>query len=627
MSAANDRDFPMIGETVGLWRLVAGLGRGGMGEVYEAEYDFIHILSLRYAPDRQQEVRDELAALPRPEQARLAAEVLGTVLPADARFAIKICNARSGTAGHRRFLQEAELAERLGDHPYIVGVHAVNGGIDAAAGAARRLELDRGRYRDVAFMVMDLATRTWDHTRLGIGEAVHIVRCIATALDHAHSRGVVHRDLKPENILGTVEHPLLTDFGIAKELEQDDGLTRTGQIIGTLDYMSPEQATDAKRVDHRSDIYSLGVVLYEFATGGHLPYSHKLDRESCLAAIRSERTPPRWPREHLAVFPAGLERIVMKAMAHRMEDRYQAMSDLVHDLDRFTRGEWIGLWGRVRLRDWLRFQTRFRPRTVWGLGLGTAGAAVLAVWLLVLPLFDARRNALIAQLDSYDAMVAAIRSRVQDQPDAVQHDGLVRIRGELADHRYPDLAARLAGIDRELRTHRRLRADFDSRSDGNLRGAQESLKRAAGIDRASWRIEADGLRADADLDLPLGEYGRGRACLALAVLALDWSRFSVEGHDPQRGLRLRWRVAEQRLLLEQLAADGRTALLREEPLGGSQLWLALEWNGATATSWVQGREAVRQHRVEAPAADSGIRWTLALPRGAVLRSVAAGGSW
>jgi serine/threonine protein kinase len=100
---------------------------------------------------------------------------------------------------------------------------------------------------------------------------VHVVRCIATALDHAHHNGVVHRDLKPENILGTVRHPLLTDFGIAKELDHSLGLTRTGQVIGTLDYMSPEQATDAKTVDHRSDIYSLGVVLYEFATQGGLP--------------------------------------------------------------------------------------------------------------------------------------------------------------------------------------------------------------------------------------------------------------------------------------------------------------------------------------------------------------------
>ena len=111
------------------------------------------------------------------------------------------------------------------------------------------------------------------------------MRCIASALDYAHQCGVIHRDLKPENILGDVHNPQLTDFGIAKEIDHSLGLTRTGQIIGTLDYMSPEQATDAKNVDQSSDIYSLGVVLYEFATGGHLPYIHLAERETLLGGF------------------------------------------------------------------------------------------------------------------------------------------------------------------------------------------------------------------------------------------------------------------------------------------------------------------------------------------------------
>jgi serine/threonine protein kinase len=460
-SPRQDHDYPMVGETIGLWRLVRGLGRGGMGEVYEAEYDYLHLLSLRYGDHQRDLIRAELEALPRAEQARLVGQMIGTPLPADARFAIKICNARSGTPGYRRFLQEAELAQRLGDHPYIVTVHQVSGALDANGEMARKLALlDQGKYRDLAYMVMDLASCAIDPARLTVGEAVHVVRCIATALDHAHSQGVVHRDLKPENILGTVEHPLLTDFGIAKEIDQSEGLTRTGQIIGTLDYMSPEQATDAKRVDHRSDIYSLGVVLYEFATQGQLPYSHKLDRDSCLAAIRSERFEPKWPREHMGRFPVRLERIVLKAMAHRQEDRYQAMSEFITDLDRFARGEAIGWWGRVNPRSLLRFQVRRHPKLVWG----SCAAAVLvlitlaALW--VPRLLDNDRRELGRKLTAVENQVADVAARRRFQLDKDHSGDLEALRAALSNDRYPDFRTRFAEAEDKLLRNRRLELFF-----------------------------------------------------------------------------------------------------------------------------------------------------------------------
>ena len=510
--ALRDQDYPMVGETLGLWRLVRGLGRGGMGEVYEAEYDYLHLLTLRYPPDQRDMIRQELTQLARKDQAVLAQEMLGTSLPPEARFAIKICNARSGTPGHRRFLQEAELAQRLGDHPYIVSVLAVNGGGLDDNGPARRLDLDRGKYRDVAFMVMDLAIRTYDHTQLSLPEAVHVVRCIASALDHAHRHGIIHRDLKPENILGSVEHPLLTDFGIAKEMDQTDGLTRTGQIIGTLDYMSPEQATDAKRVDHRSDIYSLGVVLYETATKGCLPYSHKLDRESCLAAIRSERNEPRWPREYRADFPVDLERIILKAMSQRMEDRYQGMSELITDLDRYSRGERIGFLGRVQVKNWGRFQLRRRPKLAWSLGVAATIVVLGLLILLVSELLDDHRRDLRRKLDRFERVESELEG-AKNQPNQDEFKLLADIEGNLQylGDRYPEERQRRDDMRARFFKSRRFTAAFLGKDGKSLSAtdwqkAKEQFSLAIGREVSSWTVPdaESGLWVQNDVRVPLG---------------------------------------------------------------------------------------------------------------------------
>jgi serine/threonine protein kinase len=526
-SDADEHDYPLIGETLGLWRLVSGLGRGGMGEVYEAEYDYVFLLSLSYAADQRLVIRKELQSLSRPEQARLAGEMLGTPLPPDARFAIKVCNARTGTPGHKRFLQEAEMAQRLGDHPYIVSVHALNmGGIEANADATKFL-LERGKYKDVAFMVMDLAARDYDHGKLSLAEAVHIVRCIATALDHAHSNGIIHRDLKPENILGTISHPLLTDFGIAKEIDQTHGLTRTGQIIGTLDYMSPEQSTDAKRVDHRSDIYSLGVVLYEFATQGCLPYFHKMDRESCLAAIRSERVQPRWPREYKSDFPVGLERIILKAMAHRMEDRYQAMSEFITDLDRFSRHEWLPFWGRVKVKAWMRYQVRRHPRILWG-SIGALSLALIAALVFWLPWrMDNTRREFDNKLDVLEKVVRKIERRDQSQlskNEAAETASLATALAGAAD-RYRGQKDRYGELSRRLLGHRWLEATFSGTrrnsaapiSTEECIAAKERLTLAANAQSQLWNLSESGLNIQERVELTLEPYGTGTIYCLLQV--------------------------------------------------------------------------------------------------------------
>jgi hypothetical protein len=174
------------------------------------------------------------------------------------------------------------------------------------------------------------------------------------ALEHAHGLGVVHRDIKPGNLLADASGKLwITDFGLA-QFQSEAGLTRTGDLVGTLRYMSPEQAL-AKRglVDHRTDLYSLGATLYELLTLE--PAFNGCDREELLRQIAFEE--PRPPRRLNKAIPADLETIVLKAMAKSVEERYATAQELADDLHRFLRQESI-LARRPtlaqRARKWLR---------------------------------------------------------------------------------------------------------------------------------------------------------------------------------------------------------------------------------------------------------------------------------
>ncbi len=626
-SKDTDNEYPLVGETMGMWRLVRGLGKGGMGEVYGAEYDYAHLLTVKLAGAQRDLVRREVESLPRDQQARIATHYLGTHVPPDAQFAIKVCNARVGTSGHRRFLQEAEVAQKLGDHPYIVTVHAVHSGNDDG-GIGSRLELDGGRHRNTAYMVMDLAVREYRHDRLAVPQAVHIVRCIANALDHAHAKGVVHRDLKPENILGTIEHPLLTDFGIAKDSEHSEGLTRTGQIIGTLDYMSPEQATDAKRVDHRSDIYSLGVVLYEMTTQGQLPYSHKQDRESCLAAIRSERSEPKWPREHMPDYPVGLERIVLKAMAHRMEERYQSMAEFVADLDRFTRGEWITFWGRVRVKGWIRFCLRAFPKAVWAtVAAMLIGAGILA-WLYVPRLFDQQRNTWMASLDRIERSLDDIQKRKARQlgrDERRTFDELRRDLGFQRGDRYTDLQMRVDRLGRGLLESSRLEAWFGGAAPWPdalpFDQAKSDLQVAARVENPAWYAQGtDGLLMHDWQTLTIGPYGQG-SCYVLCRVdlppgAADRFRLEVrEAEDPRHVAA--WTIDQSHMLALSLREDLRPVqTIRREVPRSTRVQVALHVTPTAIRSWVGTSEL--RHGLPGLREGSPALVQLDLPKGAVL---------
>jgi len=211
-----------------------------------------------------------------------------------------------------RFRKEV-LAVAALDHPSVVTIFEVN-------------EVD-----DLSYFAMSLAPggnlkeRIGDK-KLSPKDSLKIARHIATALHHAHSMDIIHRDIKPENILFSKDDiPVLADFGIAKLVTADTNLTSQGQSLGTPYYMSPEQAQAQRDIDHRSDLYSLAVVLYEMLTGSP-PYN--ANTALGIALMHVSDPLPRLPT-HLAM----IQPLIDKAMAKIPDDRYQDAVSLTEAID------------------------------------------------------------------------------------------------------------------------------------------------------------------------------------------------------------------------------------------------------------------------------------------------------
>jgi serine/threonine-protein kinase len=228
----------------------------------------------------------------------VAVKILHPHLAADATFVA-------------RFRAEAISAARL-RHPNIVAIYDTcsEDGTEAIV-----MELVRGR---------TLRAYLDDHGPLVPAEAVHIVSEAADALSVAHRAGIVHRDVKPANILirddGQV---LVTDFGIAKLRSQPADLTHTGMMIGSVRYLSPEQV-EGVDVDARTDVYALGIVLFECLTG-RVPFQADTDAATALARLR--QAPPR-PRQLRPEITPGLEAVVLRALARDLAQRYPSTDDL-----------------------------------------------------------------------------------------------------------------------------------------------------------------------------------------------------------------------------------------------------------------------------------------------------------
>jgi serine/threonine-protein kinase len=263
---------------VGGCRLVRKLGEGGMGAVYQAHH-------------------------------------VGLDIPVAVKMLPPAFAERSSGAADR-FLAEARAAAKL-KHPHIVGVYNV--GCEAGIHFIVMELIEGGSLHDLIRMA----------GRIPIPRAVELTAQVCQGLQCAHDHGIVHRDIKPANILidrsGMAK---IADLGLAKKLGDDFGMTQSGMTLGTPYYLSPEQAADAKRVDHRSDIYSLGCMLYEMVCG-KVPYGGDTLARVLLAHAQAPIPDPRAANPEV---PERLAGAIMKMMAKRPDDRFPAVKAVLAEL-------------------------------------------------------------------------------------------------------------------------------------------------------------------------------------------------------------------------------------------------------------------------------------------------------
>ncbi|HEU4944083.1 MAG TPA: serine/threonine-protein kinase [Solirubrobacterales bacterium] len=268
------------------YRIERRLGRGGMGILY-------------------------LAVEPGLER-RVALKLIAPEAAADEVFA-------------RRFAEESKIAASI-EHPNVVPIYAA------------------GKEAGVPFIAMryvagaDLAKRLVREGRLAPDAAVDLIAQVANGLDAIHAAGLVHRDVKPANVLlgggEGAEHAYITDFGVARNVSTESGLTQTGRFVGTLDYVAPEQISGGA-VDARVDVYALGCLLFKLLTG-EVPFPKDGEAARLYAHLND---PPPAPSLYVPAVSMALDDVVIRAMSKSPDDRYPSAGDLGRAAQAALRGE------------------------------------------------------------------------------------------------------------------------------------------------------------------------------------------------------------------------------------------------------------------------------------------------
>ena len=325
---------PLLGKKLAHYQILAVLGQGGMGKVYRAKNIGL----------------DKTCAI--------------KILPKEF--------ASQDPTTVERFLREARSSAKI-EHPNVLPVYFV------------------GKVEDSYFIEMQyvdggtLQGMLKQQGRLDVREAARIVRDVAAGLSAAHEKGIVHRDIKPGNVMLTSKaHVFIMDFGLAKLTEAAVTLTKQGMVLGTPLYMSPEQAT-GRPLDHRTDIYSLGVMFFHMVTGAP-PYMSSTAVEIVSQHIKS---PVPDPTQLAPDVPPHLAAIIQRMMAKDPNERYPSCAELVQELDAFLTGGgsvFVPDAATPRASRSASARAAAEKGTPWGiiLGLGAVTLALGAVGLYIL---------------------------------------------------------------------------------------------------------------------------------------------------------------------------------------------------------------------------------------------------